>query len=309
MNKTVISVIMPVLNGERFLHESIESILSQSFGEFEFIIINDGSTDKTSEILHSYSDPRIVLIERENRGFAASLNEGLCLCKGKYIARSDADDVAIQNRFRSQYDFMEARNDVDILGGQALKINTQGQVIGRISKPTSWENIEQYLEYACPILHSSYFVRKNIYALTGGYRKMPPVEDYDFLLRASEEGCVMYNLSENIIKYREVSEGMCLSNPQKTVLFTHAVQTMHRLRVRGQKGEEKIMQFLAGYNKASTRWFKFVYVLRDKLLNSRKKQKGLKLYITKVFIALVSLLHYQIFRNTLNGIRSLRFNS
>ena len=97
-----ISVVMPAYNAEKYIGEAIESILNQTFKDFEFIIINDGSVDHTKEIIREYNDPRIVLLENDkNRGIVLSLNKGLDAATGKYIARMDADDIALKNRFES----------------------------------------------------------------------------------------------------------------------------------------------------------------------------------------------------------------
>jgi len=117
MDRPKISVIMSVYNGEKYLREAIESILNQTFRDFEFIIINDGSTDKTSEILSSYNDPRIVIINnKRNIGLTKSLNKGLKMVKGEYIARQDADDVSLPERLERMVNFLDMNRDVGLLG-------------------------------------------------------------------------------------------------------------------------------------------------------------------------------------------------
>lgn len=303
-----ISVIMPVFNGEKHLNEAVDSILDQTFKDFEFIIVNDGSTDNTSEILHSYSDSRIQLIERENRGFAYSLNEAIQSAKGKYIARMDADDVALENRLQLQYEFMESYPGIDILGGQADIIDEDGRLIGEMHKPISWPNISKYIKYACPLCHPTYFVREHVYDIIKGYRNIPPVEDYDFLFRAFEKGCVMKNLPEKILKYRKTNNSMTANNFLRTVTLTSKIQKLHVLKKRDKKKEKNILLTLQNYNKQTTFWFRVIYNLRNKLLAIRKRQKGLKKYLLLVSIIVVSLGNYHLFQNTYNGFRSLRWN-
>ena len=303
-----VSVIMPVFNGEKYLNEAVDSILDQRFRDFEFIIINDGSVDNTSKILDSYSDGRIRLIERENRGFAHSLNEGIQLAKGRYIARMDADDVALENRLQLQYEFMESYPGVDILGGQADIIDEYGRLIGEMRKPVSWPNISQYIKYACPLCHPTYFVRKHVYDIIKGYRNIPPVEDYDFLFRALEEGCVMRNLPEKILKYRKTNNSMTANNFLRTVTLTSQVQKLHVLMTRGKKKEDNILSVLQNYNKQTSCWFRLIYNCRNKLLNIRKNKEGFKKYLFFVFIIFVSLGNYHIFLNTDNGFKSLKWN-
>ena len=107
---------MPVYNGEKYLQEAIESILNQTFKDFEFIIINDGSTDKTLEIIKSFTDPRIKLITQENRGIIYSLNKGITESRGKYIARMDADDISLPERLEKEYRFLEQNPNYGIVG-------------------------------------------------------------------------------------------------------------------------------------------------------------------------------------------------
>lgn len=307
--KLKVSVIMPVFNGEKYLAEAVDSILNQSFKEFEFIIINDGSYDNTSRILAAYADERICLIERENKGFAHSLNEAIQLAKGRYNARMDADDIALEDRLQLQYEFMESNPGVDILGGQAYTIDRDGRITGEMRKPISWSNISKYIKYACPLCHPTYFVRRNVYEITKGYRIIPPVEDYDFLLRAFEKKFIMANLPEKVLKHRIVSSGMILSNPQHTVMFTLLIQKLHKVRTRGKKEEDIILSRLRNYNKQTSFWFRLIYNSRNKLLNIWKNKKGFQKYLFLVIIIFVSLGDYHIFLNTYNGFKSLRWNN
>ena len=114
-----ISVLISVFNGESFIRDSINSILNQSFKNFELIIVNDGSSDNTLNILNSFSDERIVILNQNNTGLSVALNNGLAISTGKYIARLDADDFAFPNRLQLQYDFMESNPDYVLCGGFA----------------------------------------------------------------------------------------------------------------------------------------------------------------------------------------------
>lgn len=117
-----ISVIMSVYNGEKYLREAIDSILNQTFTHFEFIIVNDGSTDKSLNIIKSYNGSRIILVQQENKGLAAALNEGIKIAKGKYIAMMDADDISLPTRLEKQIQFMEAHPEYVAIGSWANKI-------------------------------------------------------------------------------------------------------------------------------------------------------------------------------------------
>ncbi|SVC41049.1 uncharacterized protein METZ01_LOCUS293903, partial [marine metagenome] len=113
-NLPLITVLMPVYNGAKYLNEAIDSILNQTFQNFEFIIIDDGSTDDSVKIIKSYDDNRIRLVEnRNNLGQSETLNKGLSLTRGKYIARMDQDDISMPERLKKQFEFMENNSDVD----------------------------------------------------------------------------------------------------------------------------------------------------------------------------------------------------
>ena len=140
MKNPKVSVIMSVYNSDKFLSESIESILNQTFRDFEFIIINDCSTDKSLDIIKKYSknDNRIVLIENENNiGLTKSLNKGVKIAKGNYIARIDADDTALNNRFEVQYNFLEKNKNIFLVGGGTYEIDYKGKIIRRFLRITN----------------------------------------------------------------------------------------------------------------------------------------------------------------------------
>ena len=307
-HNSLVSVIMSVYNGERFLKEAIDSILNQSFRDFEFIIIDDCSRDKTSEILSEYKDSRIVLVNNEaNIGLAKSLNIGIRHAKGKFIARMDADDVSLPERLRLQYEYMESHPDVDILGGQAWKIDENGRIIGEITKPISAEDISRYIKYACPVIHPTYFVRKHVYEALHGYREfISPIEDYDFLLRAFEYGFKIENIPVKLIKYRLNAHGMSSSNTLRGMVFTRYILKMHKDRIKGRENDEKI-SFLKEYKKHSGRWFSFFHNARNYFLRRSKNGNIFIKYLYRSLIFLSSIMHYELFLYTFRAHRSLRW--
>lgn len=298
----LVSVILSVYNGDKFLRDAIVSILNQTLDNFEFIIVNDGSTDTTSQILKTIFDSRIVLIERENKGLSESLNEAISVAKSKYIARMDADDIALPNRLELQYNFMETHPYVGILGGQAVTIDERGKKTGEALKPIGFDRVQKYIKYACPVMHPTYFVRKNVYGLTGGYRSLP-IEDYDFLFRAFESGVIIDNLPEFLIKYRFIAEGLTLANPQKTAILTRIIQKMHIKRtLRDSTSEESLMLFANTYDRTTGWWFRKVYMARDcakkNLLSYRKKGNNAGVWLMSFTVISLSLFHYQVFINS-----------
>lgn len=155
-----ISVIMPAYNAELYIVQAIESILSQTLCDFEFLIYNDGSTDKTHEIISSFTDSRIVYKNIEkNSGYLNLLNDGLITAKGKYIARMDADDIALPNRFEEQYKYLEANPEVGICGSWYEFIGNLNHIH---KSAVTFEEIQYSLFFGCPLTHPSVMMRNEL---------------------------------------------------------------------------------------------------------------------------------------------------
>lgn len=200
----MVSVVMSVFNGERFLREAVESILGQTFRDFEFVIINDGSTDSTDSILDSYerTAPGVRVYHQENRGLIESLNRGCGLARGKYIARMDADDIALKDRLMQQIEFMEKHAGVGVLGGAVEQVDATGRRLPTVHFPLDHADIVSTLAYACPFSHPAVVIRKEVFVSVGGYRTaFVDAEDYDLWLRMAER-CELANLEAVVLKYR-----------------------------------------------------------------------------------------------------------
>lgn len=198
-----ISVVMSVYNGERYLVEAIDSILNQTYSDFEFIIINDCSTDKTAEILQSYNDARIKIINNdENLRLPASLNKGLRLAKGKYIARMDADDIALPDRFEKQISYLEKNQEVAVIGGSLIVFNEQeGEIYTQ--KADCNELLDKYYLIPSPILHPTAMLRKSMTVDEGYFynEKYTSAQDYDLWLRIAKKHKIN-NIADIVLKYR-----------------------------------------------------------------------------------------------------------
>jgi len=205
MKSVSVSVVMSVFNGQAFLAEAIESILGQGYHDFEFVIIDDGSTDRTAPMLANYArqDERIRVHRHENKGRAASLNIGIGLARGKYIARMDADDIALGIRLEEQIRFMEENPDVGLLGGAFELISDDGsRLMNTIIFPTEDSDIKSALLVYNPICHPTAVMRKAVSEAVGGYRKaLVDADDYDLWLRISER-CQLANLQTSVLQYR-----------------------------------------------------------------------------------------------------------
>jgi len=163
-NEIKISILLPVYNGERYIKETIDSLLSQTFREFELIIINDASTDRTVQIIEQYDDTRILLVNNEiNRKLIYTLNRGLTLCKGKYISRIDADDIALPDRLQTQYDFMESHPETGICGC-SIEIFNDKNYRQRVDFAYSDLDVRAFAFFQSPFNHPSSMIRKSVLA-------------------------------------------------------------------------------------------------------------------------------------------------
>lgn len=198
MKKTrpLVSVIMSAYNAEKYISESTKSILNQSYKNIEFIVINDGSTDNTLSLIKKFKDPRIILINnKKNKGLIYSLNRGLRLSKGKYIARMDADDISFKNRFQVQVNFMEKHKDIGVCGSWA---KTFGEKKGLWKTPIESIDIKTMMIFDSPLIHPSVILRKSIIKKYPNYIR---AEDYGLWVELMNK-TRFHNIPEYLIKYR-----------------------------------------------------------------------------------------------------------
>jgi len=198
-----ISVVMPVYNAEKYLRESIDSILNQTFKDFEFIIINDGSTDSSLEIIKYYNDSRIHIVDQDNTGLAKALNNGIALSTTEFIARMDADDIAMPERLGKQYHFLSNNPKYIIVGSNAENIDVDGNYVYTTSQKITDNNLRGMLP-CTPFIHPSVMFRKDIYYKAGKYPEyMLKAQDTVLFNRMAKFGKIA-NLPESLMKYRIV---------------------------------------------------------------------------------------------------------
>lgn len=205
-----VTVLLPVYNGAKYLRSAIESILNQTLENFDFLIIDDGSTDDSAQIVKSFTDPRIIFLQQTNHGLAATLNRGLALTRSKYIARQDQDDVSLPERLETQLNFMRSNSEVVLLG-TAAEIWVADVPSGRFhDHPTNYLDICYDLLFNNPFVHSSVMLRRAAVANVGGYceaKERQPPEDYELWSRLAKKYKVA-NLAERLLIYREVQSSM-----------------------------------------------------------------------------------------------------
>ena len=208
-----VSVLIPVYNGQVFLKEAIDCVLAASIDSIEVLVLDDGSTDDTSKILASYDDERITVIHQSNIGLAATLNKGISLARGTYIARQDQDDLMLPGRLAKQVAFLEANPQVAMVGTWA-EIRVVDKPDERAHRhPSACDVLRFRLLFDNPFVHSSIMMRADVVRGLGGYsedKSRQPPEDYELWSRIAAEHHVA-NLSEILTVYREMPSSMSRS--------------------------------------------------------------------------------------------------
>jgi glycosyltransferase involved in cell wall biosynthesis len=210
----LISILLPVFNAERTLGEAIDSILNQSFLNFELLILLDGCTDESKIISLLYKDPRIKIIESSNVGLVEILNLGISHAKGKYIARQDADDISMPNRLEVQVTIMESSNEIGMLGSWAQIFSDKNNAERFHRHPKTHNAITLFLLFDNPFVHSSIMIRGDVIKSFGGYSALfsrNPPEDYDLWVKVSRQFLCL-NIPVSLVRYREVEDSISLKN-------------------------------------------------------------------------------------------------
>lgn len=206
----LVSVLMPVYNAEQYLKPALDSILCQTFSDFELIAINDGSTDSSGDILDEYqkADPRIVVVHRENKGLVATLNEAIDLSRGTYLARQDSDDLSFSKRFEKQVEILDAQPRTVLVTGSFEVFDEDDEYLYREILPEKNEDIARAMYLRNPIGHSSVMFRKDTCLLVGKYSDtVGPTEDYELWCRLASEGD-FHALESAVFRWRVNTKGI-----------------------------------------------------------------------------------------------------
>lgn len=228
----IISVVLSAYNAEKYVREAVQSILAQTFTNFELIIINDGSTDGTLSILENIRehDPRVTLISRENKGLVASLNEAVDLARGKWIARMDADDIALPNRFERQLVWLD-QTGADICGSWVRFFGTADKRI--LKHPQSDEAIKMMLLFGSPFAHPTVVMKTELVKRLRYDKAWEKCEDYDLWERAARAGWKMTNVPEVLLMYRQHEAQISTATSTKQQELTQKVRRRYWEHVSG----------------------------------------------------------------------------
>lgn len=265
MNTPLVSVVLSTYNDEKFIEESIKSVLAQTYQNFEFIIWNDGSTDNTEKIIKSFIDERIRYFYHENTGLGQALRLACQEVKGKYIARFDGDDVCLPNRLEDQVDFMEHHPDYVLISGNLITIDDNNNEYGRSYICTWDKSLRKMFQYSSPIIHPASMFRTDVYKKTNGYLNMRRCQDHFLFAQMINYGKVA-NLKQPLIKYRPDMVnlmGIVNNNPYRLVMAEY-----RRKMLRDEVVDEEDLNL---YNEICKRYKRKTDVSVD--LSKRKKSR------------------------------------
>ena len=229
-----VSIVMPVYNGVRYLREALDSLLTQTFQDFEIWAIDDGSTDDSPALLASIRDPRLRVYRQDNAGQTGALNTGLKLAKGEYIARMDQDDISEPERLAMQVAFLDSHPEVGLLGSEYMWIDEKGTPLRKMSFPRNNSNLRRAMARCNPFAHSAVMFRRSLIEQVGGYiqnKNYPQFQDYELWIRMAVHSQVA-NLPVVLMRYR-VHESSSSAGADDTIqrcnidLRAKAIRTLH----------------------------------------------------------------------------------
>lgn len=284
----LVSVILPVYNGERFLREAIDSIMIQTFTDFELIVIDDGSTDTTPDILKEYAarDLRILVkYQPRNTGIVAALNSGCQTASGKYIARMDADDICLPERLTRQISFLNSHPDVGVVGTNIQLIDASGNRQGVVLFPETHAQICWSLCFYNPIVHPSTMMRRDVLFQAGGYRMgYPNGEDYDLWRRVSKQARLA-NLPSVLLLLRKHASNLTVKDGDDNLLSGIQVAWELMSDILGRNISKNVLEILWNQNRVDAGERKLAAALLEELshefIHSLTSSNGEKYFIAQ----------------------------
>jgi GT2 family glycosyltransferase len=235
--KPIVSVVMAVRNGAEYVGEAVDSVRAQTFPDFELIVVDDGSTDRTPEILAEAAggDERIRMIRQPQGGVSRARNRGCTDAAGKYLAILDADDVAMPTRLELQVPFLDSRPEVAVVGGAGTLIDEDGRELGTAKYPASEVEVLSLLNAGrTPLMQSAATIRADAFRAASGYRPVMEVaQDYDLWLRIAERGQIT-NIPEPVVRYRIHGGQASTRDFERTAIGVCVALAAARRRQRGE---------------------------------------------------------------------------
>ena len=266
MDDIKITVLMPCYNAAAYITDAIASVLAQTFHDFELLIVNDGSTDHTAELVKSFTDKRIVLIEQEQQGIAAALNNGLNHARADLIARFDADDICFADRLERQYQFMQSNPEYIVIGSAADYVDHAGSyVFTHTPLAKTNEEIQRLAYNTCPFIHASVLYKKNMIKDTGYHLYAHNFEDHLLWQQLKSKG-KMYNMPYPLLSVR-LNPGSLTIDERKLPARFHQIK--NKALKSGQISREdgdKLLKIIREQNNSKTRQGAYHSLLAKKFL-------------------------------------------
>jgi glycosyltransferase involved in cell wall biosynthesis len=238
LQKPIVSVVMAVRDGAAFLGESLDSVRAQTFEDLEAVVVDDGSTDRSPEILADFAriDERVRVVRQHGDGLSLALNRACSEARGRYLARLDADDVALPERLALQIAFLEAHPDVAVVGGAGIFIDEHGMELGTAQYPSDADEVAAVLDSGrTPLMHPAATMRAAAFHATSGYRAVVDgAEDYDLWMRIASHGRIA-NLPEVVIRYRLHGDQSSTRSLHRTATAAAAARRAAQLRANGDR--------------------------------------------------------------------------
>jgi glycosyltransferase involved in cell wall biosynthesis len=253
-----VTVLMSVYNDAEYLSDAIDSVLGQSFEDFEFIVVDDGSTDGSGDVVAGYRDPRLVVVRQAHRGLVGALNRGLSMARGRYVARQDADDVSLRDRLLKQAAFLDAHGDIALVGSAVGLIDEGGRLLREQAYPEEHSELCGLLEQVInPLPHSTVMFRRDAVIALGGYdERFPKAQDYALYLRLTEEFRVA-SIPEMLVLLRTRPDSVTFTDDQgdqlRSALLARSLALVRRLQPEGAGGDPVAW---AEFAERFERWFR-----------------------------------------------------
>lgn len=292
----LISVLMPTYNVERFVGEAVESILNQTWTNFEFIIVDDCSTDRTYDILKKYAakDSRIHLFRNEiNSKICKTLNKALSHAKGQFIVRMDGDDISQPDRFEKLYDFLQDHPNVDLVGSNTITIDEAGKELGRKAYLLHDRAIQMGNRYMTSIAHI-WMARKKVYDILKGYRDIPYAEDFDFLLRGELQGFHYANVEDYLYSVRHRNGNTVSTNglvQRKTANYVKKIHHYERIDGNNHFDKDEYKEFISCSKREQDAYYNAAVILSYAIRNKKNKRK-MFLYTMKAALSSSYVFYY-----------------
>ncbi len=276
---------MPVYNGEKYLKLAVQSILDQTLKDFELIIINDGSTDKTEEIIKSFSDPRIIYIKNDtNLGLSKSYNTGIRASQGEFIARMDADDISLPDRFEKQMKFLELHPEIGITGGAVILIDKSGKKMKKLEKPSSHIELKWQSLFSTPLIHPTVFGRAKIFRDNPYDENLYNSEDYELWSRLIfNTETKLANQEEPVLYYRVYPESFTqrLEDKRKQASTENLIRNIERYTPLSEAEKEVLSRKPSDIREA-----RVVFDIYSRASKEFERKEGFKPSLSRYFLTL-----------------------